>query len=276
MNIFKRILSLKIFLFVMSSFFTLKGQVAPHSEEIRISKDLGDNYQSVSAYPWESRQKSISFEVRYYEDEFAAQRALGNSHMRFQDGDYIPDTSRMHVSVWGENVATDILHMPNVAINHIYENYKQAISSNDNWVTRIQWEIDLHFPGYDTTGMTWPKICRDYKHSGIILVACEKEKEEAQKILDTYKTIFKKIAQEVAGVTYQESHNKNGNIVECRFITGTEEIFCQNLDNSQISVQRINTTSPWTKFKNFLWNEKTLYAMAGLSALYFGYEYLNQ
>lgn len=35
-------------------------------------------------------------------------------------------------------------------------------------------------------------------------------------------------------------------------------------------------TSYWSKFKNLVVNEKFLYAMAGLSALYFGYEYLNQ
>lgn len=35
-------------------------------------------------------------------------------------------------------------------------------------------------------------------------------------------------------------------------------------------------TSYWTKFKNFVWNKKFLYAMAGLSAFYLGYEYLNQ
>ena len=32
----------------------------------------------------------------------------------------------------------------------------------------------------------------------------------------------------------------------------------------------------WDKFRNFVVNEKFLYAMAGLSALYFGYEYMNQ
>ena len=80
------------------------------------------------------------------------------------------------------------------------------------------------------------------------------------RVVDSYKTAMKKIAQEDAQVSYKETHYRDG----------------QPLDENGQIILRAEKPNLWTKFKNFVVNEKFLYAMAGLPALYFGYEHLNQ
>lgn len=74
------------------------------------------------------------------------------------------------------------------------------------------------------------------------------DQEEGEYILDTVRLAFKKIAAEDASIKYEEIPYKNGQPV----------------------------ISMWSRFKSFIFNEKFLYSVGAVSALYLTYEYLKQ
>ena len=225
--------------------------------DFRISKKIGD-YHSPYAEPKESDEKSISVTLRYCSESEQSQfKEIGEGHaLKKSDGVY----------------AIDIAHLQRMSFDDIYKSYKRAISSEGDWVCGIQDQINLHFPSYDISGLYWIKIVRFYKHSEIILIASDQDRNEAQKILHMYKTIMQKIAQEDSSVTYMKTDYMAGKpwIKPC-YIDEIREIVAKSNEK-----QKKMSASFLTKLKNFVVNEKFLYAMAGLSALYFGYEYMNQ
>lgn len=218
-----------------------------NSEEIKISKKIGDYPYQSFAVPHDSDEKSISVTVRYC-SELEAESQL----KEFAVGHILKKCDGCY--------AAGISNMPVMHFDDIYKSYKHAMTSKRDSVCALQDEIALHFPRYETHGIIWMKIMREYKHSGIILIATDKEKNETQKVLNMYKTIFKKIAEEESGVTYAETKYENGKVIE----------------HTSSWAQWTSNYNLWSKFKNLVWNEKFLYTMAGLSALYLGYEYLNQ
>jgi hypothetical protein len=230
----------KKFLASATFLFIPSAGVAWHGNQVEIKAHLKNN-------------KSVSVMVRYYTQEELSKRQLdlkgfgwGNRFVKINIG-----RPKLLVS-------TDLSHMPTVTTKGIYENYKRALNLKGD-LCDIQSGTYLHFPGYENYDIEFPKVIFNYNESGLIVIAHEEQEKEGQKILDLYKAAMKKIVQEESGVTYKETRYKNGNVVE-----------------QTSSCVLWSSESLWSKFKNFVWNEKFLYAMAGVSALYLGYEYLNQ
>ncbi len=195
---------------------------------------------------------SVAFEIRYFNgNEPDAFTQMYNEGFRFCGNHVATQTDTQILSVCGP---LQHFYAPNC--NGIYECFKKLVYAEnpvdfkDLFLIHNRWIMN---------GIKFPKINKKYTASRMIVLADGDNKAEYATIVKAYKVAMKKLAQE-NGVTYRETKFKNGRSVECN-----ESWAFWTPKNNR-----------WSKLKNFVWNEKFLYSLGALSALYLGYEYLKQ
>lgn len=199
---------------------------------------------------------SVSFMIRYYNGKGP------DAYTQLRHEGFHPIGS--HYGVLEEedilNVCGALHHFFPPKQNEIYTNFKNLMNANK--ATDFKELLELHNRWWMCAIRKPIKIDKAFKKSRLIIFIENNNKDMSacDRLFNFYKTAMKKIAQEDAAVSYKETHYRDG----------------QPLDEYGQIIPREQKTNLWTKFKNFVVNEKFLYAMAGLSALYFGYEYLNQ
>lgn len=256
-----------IFLFLVILFGSL-SLMAWHGEEIKISKG----------------GKSISCTIRYYSNEELSENNLGLEELScsrifnpfFNANKYIA-VARNHKN--GIYFCGELCFMNTPILEDLYAKYKQILTEKFHSFLRL-FELHNCWPedpitktDNDAGNGLIAKFCANYDSSGLILIASDQTKNKGEMIFNIYKTAMKKIAQEDVRVKYKESILENGKVIKwLKFRKYPNGVGLSINSNYDIELDN----NLWTKLKNFVVNEKFLYAIAGLSALYFGYEYMNQ
>lgn len=272
MNMFNKFLGLAICLLFSSFIFTWNGK------EIILSN--------------KANNRSISCAIRYYSEEELATNKLdleelsnpcvfnhlfnANKYITVHRGGVHRGSSR-GICFSGE---LNSAQMP--TFETIYSKCKMNLTSR---ISSFDDLINLHNLWPEDPIIRTDIDCGDglrykwfsnYHASSLILIACEQDKDKGEKIFAIYSAAMRKIAQEEAQGKFRETTYKNGNVVGWiqigKYPDGSPSINAWGTFNKEIE----SSGNLLSKFKNFVWNEKFLYTMGGLSGLYLGYQYLNQ